>query len=144
MASLESRLDTLRMAHDNLKQRVDSMSGDQVAVLTPNADGFNYLSDGTIAVTVSIVALEQVGSGVRAKFQIGNLTSGQLVKCWSFMNVRKSKDGPFEKGAIQYFKGTLKPGFFTQTETVLPDLKVADISAIQLSSLLCERVVLST
>lgn len=118
------------------------MSGDQIAVLAPNTDGFTYLSNGTVAVTASITGLEQAGSGVKARFQIGNLTSGELVKCWSYMSVRKTKDGPFDNGAIQYFQGTLKPGTFNQTSTVLPDVKVADISAIRLSSLLCERVVL--
>ena len=120
------------------------MSGDHVALLTPGADGFTYLSNGTVAVTVSLSGLEQSGSGVKARFQIGNLTAGELVKCWSYMNVRKTKDGDFEAGATQYFQGNLKPGSFNQTSTVLPDIKVADISAIRLSSILCERVLLHT
>ena len=143
MASLESRLDTLQTSHNDLRDQVKSMSGDQVAVLTPGADGFTYLSSGTIAVTASLSGLDQAGSGVKARFQIGNLTAGELVKCWSYMNVRKTKDGDFDAGAVQYFQGNLKPGSFNHTSTVLPDIKVADISAIRLSSLLCERVLLN-
>jgi hypothetical protein len=119
------------------------MSGDQVALLTPGSDGFTYLSNGTVSVTASLSGLEQAGSGVKARFQIGNLTAGELVKCWSYMNVRKTKDGDFEAGGVQYFEGNLKPGSFNHTSTLLPDLKVADISAIRLSSLLCERVLLN-
>ena len=139
-----SRLETLQMATDNLRERLDSMDGNLSAVLTPDSDGFSYLSNGALAFTVSLSGLEQKGSAVTAKFQIGNLTSGELVKCWSIINVRKSKDGPFEPGGVQNFSGVFKPGTFNNTSTTIPDTKVSDISALRISSILCERIVLNT
>ena len=143
VASLESRLDILQSSFNDLRDQVRSMSDHQSAELAPGQDGFAYLSDGTIAITISLTKLEQSGSGVKAKVQIGNLTGGSLEKCWSYIHVRKTKDGPFEDGGIRYFEGALKPGTFNNTSTLIPDVKVEDISALRLSSLLCERVVLN-
>lgn len=139
-ASQDNSIERLQMSVDFLRERLDSVSGNLSAVLTPDEKGFSYLSDGAVSATISLKGLEQKGSAVIAKLQVGNLTSALLKKCSMVVQVRKTKDGTFEPGTYQAVEGNLVPGKYNDVTVTIPDTKIGDVSAIQTSSITCESV----
>lgn len=132
------------MSVDALREHQNSLARNVSAIMLPTEEGFAYISDGTIAATVSLDGLAQKGSATEASLTIGNLTSGLLQKCSMVVQVRPSKDAYFEAGSAQQISGGLFPGKFNKRTLLIPDTKVESISALQVSSLLCERVLMTT
>lgn len=139
-ASQDNSIERLQMSVDFLRERLDGVTGNLSAVLTPDEKGFSYLSDGAVSATISLKGLEQKGSAVLARLQIGNLTSALLKKCSLVIQVRKTKDGLFEPGTFQAIDGNLMPGKYNDTTVMIPDTKTSDVSAIKTSSITCESV----
>lgn len=125
---------------DALRERQNNLASNASAILLPSEKGFTYLSDGTLSVTISLERLTQKGSSTEVAMSVGNLTSGVLQKCSVVAQVRPTKDGYFEAGTEQAISGDLLPGKFNERTILVPDTKVENISALQLSSLLCQRV----
>ena len=142
-ATQDDRIERLQMSVDYLREQVKSMSGNQSAILTPDEKGFTFVSDGVVSATVSLTSLKQEGSAVRANLQIGNLSSGTLHKCWLVVSVRKSKDGPFQDGKVRDIAGKLLPGTYNNSHVVIPDVKVEEISALEVSSIQCGSIILN-